>query len=240
MTTSGVTSFSTTTANLIKDALIECAVIAPDETVQADMLADAQRKLNMMVKHWQVSGHNLWTYTRDTLTLVNNKGTDTNPYTFGPGGDKAYRPLRILNMRYADTNGLERPMQQISRQEYDEQPLKTSKSSPTLFYYDPQLTTGELCIWPLNADGAGGTLKYTYTRTLEDFVSNANTPDFPQEWYEPLMYGLASRLIASYRPQDVASIQRLQLAAAQSLSDALAYDVEPVSVYVRPSRRARR
>ena len=97
-----------------------------------------------------------------------------------------------------------------------------------------------MCIWPLNADGAGGTLKYTYTRTLEDFVSNANTPDFPQEWYEPLMYGLASRLIATYRPQYVASIQRLQLAAAQSLSDALSYDVEPVSVYVRPSRRARR
>lgn len=240
MTTSGVTSFSTTTANLIKDALIECAVIAPDETVQADMLADAQRKLNMMVKHWQVSGHNLWTYTRDTLTLVNDKGTDTNPYTFGPGGDKAYRPLRILNMRYADTNGLERPMQQISRQQYDEQPLKTSKSSPTLFYYDPQLATGELSIWPLNADGAGGTLKYTYTRTLEDFVSNANTPDFPQEWYEPLMYGLASRLIATYRPQDVTSIQRLKMAADQSLSDALAYDVEPVSVFVRPSRRARR
>lgn len=240
MTTSGVTSFSTTTANLIKDALIECAVIAPDETVQADMLADAQRKLNMMVKHWQVSGHNLWTYTRDTLTLVNDKGTDTNPYTFGPGGDKAYRPLRILNMRYADTNGLERPMQQISRQQYDEQPLKTSKSSPTLFYYDPQLATGELSIWPLNADGAGGTLKYTYTRTLEDFVSNANTPDFPQEWYEPLMYGLASRLIATYRPQDVTSIQRLKMAADQSLSDALAYDVEPVSIFVRPSRRARR
>ena len=119
MTTSGVTSLSTTTANLIKDALIECAVIAPDETVQDDMLADAQRKLNMMVKHWQVSGYNLWTYTRDTLTLVNDKGTDTNPYTFGPGGDKTYRPMRFLNMRYADANGLERPMQQISRQEYD-------------------------------------------------------------------------------------------------------------------------
>jgi hypothetical protein len=240
MTTSGSTSFSTTTANLIKDALIECAVIAPDETVQPDMLADAQRKLNMMVKHWQVSGHNLWTATRDSIALANDKGSDTNPYTFGPGGDKTYRPLRFINMRYVADNGIERPMSQISRQEYDDQPLKTSKSNPTLFYYDPQLGTGLLHIWPLNADGAGGTLKYTYTRTLEDFISNSNTPDFPQEWYEPLMYGLASRLIASYRPQDAVSIQRLQMVAAQSLSDALAYDVEPVSIYVRPDRRARR
>jgi len=240
MTTSGTTDYSVTAGTLIKDALIECAVIAPDEQIQPDMQAQALRALNSMIKHWQVSGHNLWMVTRGSLTLVNNQGDDTNPYTFGAGGDKTYRPLRFMNMRYVDSTGNERTMTQISREEYDELPNKTTKSSPTLFYYDPQLATGNLQIWPLMEDDAGGSVKYTYTRTVEDFDVNSNTPDFPQEWYEPLLYNLAARLIPSYRSQDVTTIQRLQATARQTLQDALAFDVEPVSTFIRPSRRGRR
>ena len=249
MSTSGSYDHSITAAQIIEDALIEIGALAAGETVNSNDEAMALRELNRMVKHWQVSGYNLWTRERIEITLVDkgtnaDKGTDVDPYTLtaGSGEDfNTFRPLRIESMRYEDNNGFQRPMEQISRQEYDDLPQKDSGNTPTLFHYDPQLTTGELYIWPLLQDGLSGTHKLILTvqRPIEDFDATSNNPDFPQEWYETLVYGLAARLAPKFFPQDVAMQQRLVQTASVKLQECLSYDVEPVSSFFVLGRRYR-
>ena len=51
MAVASTTDHSTTRDTLIKDALIECHVIAIDETPTASQVTHADRVLNDMVKH---------------------------------------------------------------------------------------------------------------------------------------------------------------------------------------------
>lgn len=231
MATSGSTDHATSQSNIIHDALIECHVIAVDETVATSdsKYTHAKRVLNDMIKHWQVQGYNLFRRSRDTLTLVAAQGTDANPYEFGTGGDKTYRPLRIENMRFKDSSGNERPMTGISGDEYDRLPDKDSAGEATLFHYDPQRDPAKLYIWPVLKSGGSGTLAYTYQRAIEDFDDAANEPDYPQEWFETLKYGLAARLAPVYYPADGLMMQRLEGVAAAKLAESAAFDKENVS-----------
>lgn len=238
MATSGSYDYSTSASAIIKDALIEIGAIADGETVSSGDEALGLRHLNRMVKHWQVSGYNLWTRARGTLTLTAGKGTDANPYTFGTGGDfTTHRPLRIESMRFLDSNGYERPMEQIARSEYDDLPQKDSTGESTLFHYDPQIGLGKLYVWPVLSSTSSGTLVFSYQRPIEDFDAAGNEPDFPQEWYETLVYGLAARIAPHFFPQDVNMQQRLVQIASAKLEDCLSFDKEPASSYFLLDRR---
>jgi len=249
MSTSGSYDYSTSGTNIITDAMIEIGALAAGETLNANDQTMALRELNRMVKHWQVSGHNLWTRTRGEITLIDvgtneDKGADTDPYTFtdGTGEDfNDYRPLRIESVRYQDNNGYERPLMEISRQEYDDLPEKTSFATPTLYHYDPQIGTGKLYIWPLLQDGLSGTHKLIFTaqRPIEDFDAVANEPDFPQEWFETLVYGLAARLAPKFFPQDVNMQQRLMQVASMKLNECLSFDKETASSFFLLGRKYR-
>lgn len=251
MATSGSYDYSTSATNIITDALSEIGALAAGETIDSNDQALALRELNRMVKHWQVSGHNLWTRTRGEITLIDNgtnadKGTDSDPYTLtydaGAGEDfNDFRPLRIENMRYLDNNGYERPMEEISRDEYDRLPEKDSANTPTLFHYDPQVGTGKLYIWPILSSSLTGTHKLVFTcqRPIEDFDAVANEPDFPQEWYETLVYGLAARLAPKFFPQDVNMHQRLMQVAGMKLNECLSFDKETASSFFVLGRKYR-
>lgn len=235
MATSGSTDYATSRQNLIKDALIECHAIAQDETPTSDMTSHASRVLNEMIKHWQVQGYNLFRRARDTITMAAGKGEDTDPYTFGGSGSptKSYRPLRIESMRFKDSSGNERPMTHISRDEYDNLPDKNTTGEATLYHYDPQNTQAKLYVWPVLSSTGSGTLVYTYQRSIEDFDADADEPDYPQEWFEALRYGLAARLAPTYYPQDVQMHGRLAQTSAAKLQECASFDKEPVSTFFR-------
>lgn len=241
MATSGSYNYSTSASQLIKDAMIEIGVLNASENPSSDDQSLALRELNRMIKHWQVSGYNLWTRERGTITLTANKGIDTNPYLMGPGGDfSAHRPLRIESMRYINSDGYQRPMEQISRSEYDDLPNKDSTGEATLFHYDPQVGSGKLYIWPVLKTGGSGSIAFTYQRPIEDFDAASNEPDFPQEWFETLKFGLAARLAPKFFPQDVQMQQRLMQVAGMKLTECLNFDVEPTSSFFLMGRKQRR
>lgn len=241
MATSGSYDYSTSASQLIKDAMIEIGVLNANESPSSDDQELALRELNRMIKHWQVSGYNLWTRARGTITMSAGKGTDVNPYLMGPGGDfSTNRPLRIESMRFINSGGYERPMMQISRQEYDDLPEKDSTGEATLFHYDPQTKSGKLYAWPVLGSTGSGVLAFTYQRPVEDFDAASNEPDFPQEWFETLKYGLAARLAPKFFPQDANMQQRLVQVASMKLNECLSFDVEPVSSFFVMGRKQRR
>ncbi|MCP3924487.1 MAG: hypothetical protein GY714_18090 [Desulfobacterales bacterium] len=72
----------------------------------------------------------------------------------------------------------------------------------------------------------------TANRTLDDFTTSADTPDFPQEALEMLVAVLAAKLSIQYSPQRV---QLLKIEADTALIDYFSNDSEDVGFQIQPS-----
>lgn len=175
-----------TTQDLIADALRKIGVVAEDEPMTADQAANGLRAWNRLLKSWQNRGYNLWTVATLSIPL-----TTAASYTMSP-----VRPIRILNARLV-RDGIETPMIQMTRQEYDALPVKTSTGLPTQFYYDKQREAALFYVWPVLVAASGETVNVTYEREAED-QTLAGVPDIPGEWWEAAVYGLAARLADDY------------------------------------------
>ena len=235
MTTSGSTSFSVTRDQIITDALVELGVLFDGEVPTSSMVDSANRKLNMMIKNWMSRDVGLWLNTFVTLPLV----VGQQSYTIGPLGDLAIpKPLDIIEARFKSPNSDELDMFPISRTDYTSLVIKNSQGTPTQYYYDSQRDTGVLYIWQ-TAALSGSNIKMTVKTPVQDFVTATDTPDFPQEWYEPLMWNLAAKLMPGYKVQP--NVAQLVLGYAKdSFEAAEDFDREHTSVQFVPDMRGRR
>ncbi len=140
------------------------------------------------------------------------------------------RPLRIVDgRRFQLSSNIDTPMIMMSRVDYREQPNKTNTGVMTQYFYDPQLVTGQLWIWPAPSDSTNA-FKFTWMRSLQDFVTATNTADFPQEWVNTIVWNLAVELIPEY---DVPPARQefIVKRALASLELAQTWDKEPESIY---------
>lgn len=179
-------------STIVTAALRKIRVVAKDEAAPAADMTDGVFALNLMLKSWQRKEYLDWTITSGTKTL-----TTAASYTLSP-----VRPIRILNARYTDTAGTQTPMQELTREEYDALPVKTSQGIPTCFYYDRQKEAALLYVWPVLASATTESISYTYERELEDIADAGDTIDMPVEWLECVIYNLGSRLASDYNRTD--------------------------------------
>lgn len=145
---------------------------------------------------------------------------------------KINRPLRVTNVRRRDEADNDIPILTFSRTEYFDTPNKTTESATTQVYYDPKLSLGEMHLWPA-PNTVKDRLLFDGAFPLEDFDAAANNPDFPQEWLDAIVYGLADRLAPSYGVP-LPERQDLRMQAREFLEDVLNWDVEPESTYFQP------
>lgn len=232
MSTSGSTNFSLVTNTLIDEAFDICGIGSEGEAVTSDMYARATRSLNLIKSTWGAA-ERLWTKTEGSVTLVADQQSYALATLF------SVKPMRVLSVRRRVTaSAIDTPLMELSRQEYFDTPNKASSSIPNSFYYDPQLATGTLYIWPVAsaATAAAQTLKVTYLRRIEDFDGSADDPDFPQEWTQALCYALASEMALKYgvAPDLRAEINMRAGALYEALSG---WDNEPASILLQPDLR---
>lgn len=199
MATSGSTNYAENTRTIIEDALIGIGKLAPGESVETEVFNYCKRRLNRMVKAWEAFGYNLFRATEGEITLV----ADQQSYSMGGSGapDFSVKPLRIESMRFVQSDGTEAPsMIQLSREDYFTLPNKDAQGTSTTFYYDPQRASGTLYIWPVLSAVDGEKIKFTYQRAFEDFDTNTDEPDFPQEWFDALVETLGFKLCKTFFP----------------------------------------
>lgn len=201
-----------TVREICTDALREASVLAIDDPATAEEMGVALRALNRMLKGWQNAGHNLWTRASISVTA-----TTSAVYTLDP-----VRPHAIDSVRFK-RDGLEIPMIELTRDEYDTLPNKASTGIPTQWYFDRQREAARLYVWPVLASAGSETLEITYHREIEDLALGDDI-DVPGEWYEAVVYGLAMRLCNSFKVPNVPAL--LPGLAAGALSSALANDRE--------------
>lgn len=175
-----------------------------------------------------------------TLTLTTGMTSaasdNANVYTFT---SRVNKPLRIHSMRRvlgidsSDTNSQSSsiPMMELSHSDFYDLPALGTNGSSTHFHYDANLNDGTVYLWP-RPNSPKQYFRFTYTRMLEDFDASTNNPDFPVEWLEAIMYGLARRLIAPFgKEAKMASIEPKAQASLQAMLD---WDTETSSIYLMP------
>lgn len=231
MAVSGSNNFNQTEQEIIRDALILCGGLEDDETPTAEQSTHARRALNRMVKAWSKKGLKAWCNNEVSLTLVASQAS----YSIGPTGADLVteRPLSVTNVRKVVTGTEETPVRIMSRSEYMEQTSKDTDSEPVAVYYDPQLDNGVLYVWPSPAGAY--TLKFTAKQYIEDFDNQTNTPYFPVEWLDAIVYNLALRLCPKYEVSaGNPEYMEIKDMAYTFLADAEDADMETGSLYISP------
>lgn len=146
------------------------------------------------------------------------------------------RPLKILSARRHNlTSGIDTPLFEMDRIEYQELPNKTSEGSANGFYYDRRggtNTTGYLYLWP-EPSTVNEALKMTVARPIEIFSAAGDDADLPQEWVRAIVWNLADELADEYDvPEPKRS--RIERRAAQYLAEANWSERELVSFQLMP------
>jgi hypothetical protein len=176
----------TVAKDIITDAHRLIEVVGVEDELDGAQSQQGLRTLISMLKAWQGMGFYLWTVTTNRLNL-----STANFATLG-----TYNPYKIQSVRYKE-NGLETPMQEMTRQEWDELPDKLTKGIPTMWYADYQLPRPKIHFWPSLATAptvvGSQTLEITYERDIKA-PNFWDTVDVPSEYEEAVLYGLADRL----------------------------------------------
>lgn len=228
MAVSNSTDLSTTRDLIIREALEILGVYDPNEGLSSADVTSCSRTLEFMVKAWQADGIHLWKYTEQTINMVDG----TNTYTPAP------RVLRVHEARYRTaSDSIDTPLLIVSRKEYMELTDKSSEGSrPTILYYSPTRDSGTVYLWPTPSNSTDSVI-LTAELSIMDFDGGSNEPDFPQEWYQALAWGLAERSATKYGRAD--ALQYIKPLANEYLMQVKYWDQETASVQITPDLRFR-
>lgn len=236
------TTYSISRDTIIKTALRKLAVLELGVTPDADTITNASQALNIMIKAWQSDGIKMWTIQNYTITPVSGQ----NSYIIGPTGTPgvslvADKPLKIIqgwNRNNQLTPHIDTPLNPISRQEYNILGSKSSTGFVNSFYYEPSTTYGTVYFY-LTPDAnmaANYSIMLVGQRPLGDVTLSTDIPEFPNEWMQALVWGLADELAIEY---DVPANHRTEIAlkANKYRTELEDWDVETFSSFFTPDQR---
>jgi hypothetical protein len=229
MTTSNTTIYELDRDDLISAAMRKLGVLSKGQSPDAEDLANGQTALNGLVAEFQTLGMPLWKRNQYSLTLTSNIAS----YTIGVGQTvNTPFPLKLQSVVVRDSSGSAQEVFPVARTEFNL--LNTSSTGkPNQYTYQTFVNSGVLKLWP-KPDSAY-VLELTYTEPLEGFTAASETPDFPQEWQNALVYGLAVLLAPEYGVP-LNDRQVLAKEAEKHLDIAKDFDYENTSVYFQVSR----
>jgi hypothetical protein len=184
---------------------------------------------NNNVVHWTTingapSGSTV-TLTAVTTAAVSS-GTSVFAYT-----TKARRPLSILTLNYRNSENVDYPLYPMSLVEYEDRAKKSDVFTPSRYYYESQLTDGELYLDYAPSD-TSCRLKAVYISVIEDFDASTDTPDYPQSWSRALHYGLAVDIYGTARQGE--PTRRLIGLRDEAIAIARNQDAETSTLYFQP------
>lgn len=112
---------------------------------------------------------------------------------------KLTRPVDIVEAFLRNSaNNEDTPLDRISMQEYNNLPAKTEEGSLVQWVYDKVLNfstsgypgNGDFYFWTRFQNG-DSVIVIKYIKEFDDLDSANQNPEFPQQWFLPLMLGLA-------------------------------------------------
>tara|TARA_R110002110_G_scaffold82712_2_gene215074 strand:- start:3921 stop:4871 length:951 start_codon:yes stop_codon:yes gene_type:complete len=164
----------------------------------------------------------------DALTAASSSGAKVYVYQ-----TKINRPEEINSLRARTSDGNDNQTTALARDTYFNIPVKTTQSTPNQWYYDKQLSYGDIYLWPV-PNSVAETVKFTYQKMFFDIDAAATDADFPAEWLDAIILNLALRL-ARIKGKDKEFREQLRRDAEDALDDVQGYDREDASIYFQPA-----
>ena len=184
MATSSIYSYQLTRNELITSALRKLGVLAEGQTPSTQNYADGMMALNTVIAQLRAVGMPLWArseYTFTPTTGTYNIGTDqtlNTPF-----------PVKLLQAFRTETNA-KIPLEVMAREDFNILPT-TSTGSPIKVNYQPFVNYGVVSLWPAPTSSNTATVTLVYQRPYQYFTTSTETMDFPEEWYNAIIYSLA-------------------------------------------------
>lgn len=237
MATSGNTIATMTRLNIIDSALRKLVVIGSSGSASISQIPSASIALNALVSEFRALGMSLWKRVDFNLPLVNGQNT----YVFGVGqAINTPYPLHMYQARFeSPPYDTQIDVNILSFNDFNLLP-NGSQGITVNLNYQPQINKGTLMIWPTpdTSVPANSRLVLTYQAPFEvfsilDFAQTNDDPDFPQEWGNALIYGLAVLLADEYGAPEQKKVW-LEKQADKHLGMALSNGAEDGSLYLQP------
>lgn len=209
----------TTATSLIASALRKISSNRPGAGIDGNEATAALETLNFMLQSWSDDGLLPPSRAIESFSLVVGQAS----YTIGSGANfSTTRPDIINDIWYRDASNNDRMLRQITRQQYDELPLKTTQGVPDYYFYDTQYPNGVIYIYP-TADTAN-TLYIDSLKPFTTLATTATSISLPGQYNEAIIYNLAVRLAPEYGYPLSDDVRGL---AGQSLSQIRSLNAKP-------------
>jgi len=231
-------TYTVTRDEIIKRALRLIGVVAQGETPTAVQIDEAAQALNGLVLAWQADGMPLWAIKTADLPLVEN----VYEYEMGVGAQVDIpKPLKVYQAWYHNRpSNVDVPMRIVTQQQYNMLGNKLVKGLPIQVWYQPKINTGTMTVYqvPDAFTQNNISLHFVYQAPFSTFDATTDVPDFPQEWYDAVTYGLATRLAPEY---GVPMNDRKTLWQEMTIikQEALNFGLEEGSLYFQIERHGR-
>ena len=229
MTTSSTYSYQLTRNEIIQSALRKLGVLAEGQTPSTQNYADGMMALNTVISQLRAVGMPLWARSEYTFTPT------TSTYTIGTGMTLSTPfPVKLLQA-FRTESGAKIPMEIVAREDFNILPTSSS-GSPIKINYQPFVNYGTISLWPTPASSNTSTITLVYQRPYQYFTTSTETADFPEEWYNAIIYHLAVRLAPEWGVP-LPDRQMLLQEAKMYTEDAAMVGQEDGSFFVMPERR---
>lgn len=224
---------------IITSAFRKIGALGDYETIDSQRLNAGIAAINPMIQTFVTKGMPVWALAEmivplSTFATIGSK-------TIGPAQtiDVAYKPMKLIQAIRRDSIVSATPSDTeiniYTQSDFLRLSSKASTGAPVHVHYQPLAYHGQLRVWPLPDTywQTNGSLIFTFQRPFQDFDSAADEPDFPKEWAEALIYGLASRLAPEYGVA-LNERQAIKAEAKEFLDEALSFGTEEGSMYIHP------
>ena len=231
MTTSNVTTIQLTRNELIAASLRKLGVIAAGQSPTTEDYTNGAQALNALISSFRALGMPLWKRSEYSWTPTTQSYTIGNGYTLSTD-----YPLKIYQAYRIDASGTSKiPMEVVADYDYNMLPVSTG-GIPLKLTYQPKNNYGIIKLWPIPDTTNTSVVHILYQEPFEYFTASTETMDFPEEWYEPLIYGLAVRLAPEWGIP-IPDRQELKREAQMYLDNVLGMGAEDASLFFNPTRR---
>lgn len=118
---------------------------------------------------------------------------------------KGIRPIRILTAVLRDQYSNDTPLRVMNLETYEALPNKTAPSSigdPTAIFYEARYTqqspNGQIYLDVGCPQDITKRIHAVYLAPVQDFLNPGDAPDYPQEWFRPLVLGLEQEIAGMF------------------------------------------
>ncbi len=226
MASSGVTAYTYTRDQIINAALRKLVVLGEGVSANSAQLSTGAEALNLLTLELRALGMPVWARKQVVTTMVDGQQS----YTIS-----LIKPLKIYQAYRIDpSSAVKIDMEILADYDFNQLP-GDSTGIPVNIAYQPLIDTGVMQVWP-TPDATvltTTTITLSYQAPFEVYVAGTDTPDFPGEWYNTLVYNLAVLLAPEYGIPTMDQT-KLEQNADKHLNTVLGMSSEEGSVYFTP------